>query len=173
MATFHAIPVGAESWGYRADEDYYTSEYLIRQIDAAVAKGGNYLLNVGPDADGVIPPAAENRLRRIGDWIERVGQSLWHVQPISDRTENSTVLLTQSGQSIYVHLTQAPVTSGVPLKPLDTRPERAVLLNDGRDVDVEVTHLPNTHKQRTAQLHLRNLPIDQFSREVMVVRLDT
>lgn len=164
--------VGAESWGYRADEDYYTPEYLIRQIDSTLAKGGNYLLNAGPDADGVIPEQAADRLRRIGDWLTRVGESLWNASPISDQTDNPSILLTRSDHSIYVHLAERPFADGVALKPLNALPRRAVLLNNGQSVSAQVVHLPNTHKDRTPQLHLRQLPISQFGNEVMVVRLD-
>ena len=47
--------VGIESWGYRRNEDYYTDAHLVRSIAVVLARGGNYLLNVGPRADGSIP----------------------------------------------------------------------------------------------------------------------
>jgi alpha-L-fucosidase len=47
--------VGVQSWGYRKDEDYHTLGYLTRKIDTYLSAGGNFLLNVGPKADGTIP----------------------------------------------------------------------------------------------------------------------
>lgn len=163
--------VGSESWGYRVDEDYYTSEYLIRGIDNVLAKGGNYLLNVGPDADGVVPSEARSILGDIGRWMSIARESFQGATPASELTSNRSVLLTRKGNDLYVHLTNRPITSGVCLKPLDATPQSATLMNDGSPVEFRVCHLPNTFKQHVPQLHLRNLPIDRFGDEVMVVKL--
>jgi len=48
--------VGMESWGYKKDEDYYTDRHLISSIDRYLARDSNYLLNVGPTGEGIIPP---------------------------------------------------------------------------------------------------------------------
>ena len=48
--------VGVQSWGYRRDEDYFTPRYLLYSIDRTMTMGGSYLLNVGPTAEGRIPP---------------------------------------------------------------------------------------------------------------------
>ncbi|MEN7973935.1 MAG: alpha-L-fucosidase, partial [Verrucomicrobiota bacterium] len=69
--------VGKESWGYRIDEDYFTTVHLMRGIANMFAKGGNYLLNVGPDADGVVPPQAVERLEKIGNWLGNVKEALY------------------------------------------------------------------------------------------------
>ena len=47
--------MGMQSWGYRIDESYYTDRHLLRNIDKYLAKGGNFLLNVSPGANGIIP----------------------------------------------------------------------------------------------------------------------
>ena len=164
--------VGSHSWGYRADEDYYTCEYLIRQIDTVLAKGGNYLLNVGANADGCIPQPSRDILNNIGRWIQFARESFNGCEPAGNLTENRNVLFTKTGNFIYVHLNIRPVTNGVTLHPLAAIPKRATLLNDGRDVEFRVDHLPNTLKQQTEQLHLRNLPIDEFSDQVMIVKLE-
>ena len=44
-----------ESWGYKKDEDYYTDLHLERSIDRYLSRDANYLLNVGPTAEGLIP----------------------------------------------------------------------------------------------------------------------
>jgi alpha-L-fucosidase len=50
---------GTESWGYRKDEDYYTDRHLMRSIDKYLARGANYLLNVGPTGEGDHPPVQQ------------------------------------------------------------------------------------------------------------------
>ena len=66
--------VGRRSWGYRKDEDYFSPGFLIRSMDRIFAMGGNYLLNVGPDATGTIPPQARQILRQVGEWYRRCGR---------------------------------------------------------------------------------------------------
>ncbi len=67
--------VGPQSWGYRKDEDYYTSQFLMQSIDGMMAKGAHYLLNVGPDAKGSIPDAASEIIQEIGKWYRRVREA--------------------------------------------------------------------------------------------------
>lgn len=67
--------VGTESWGYRRDEDFYSDRHLLRGIDKYLARGANYLLNVGPMADGTIASEAAAILRRIGQWHGAVRES--------------------------------------------------------------------------------------------------
>ena len=58
------------NWGYHATDRYYkSSTMLIRKLVECVSKGGNFLLNVGPDARGNIPEESLDRLRAIGAWM--------------------------------------------------------------------------------------------------------
>lgn len=74
-----------DSWGYKVDdENWKSTETLIRNLVDISAKGGNYLLNVGPDAKGLIPAASVTRLREMGNWLKANGAfvyntSMWDV----------------------------------------------------------------------------------------------
>jgi alpha-L-fucosidase len=164
--------VGAESWGYRKDEDYYDDRHLIRSIDKYLARDANYLLNVGPKPDGTIPEESAAILRRIGAWYRSVRESLEGTVPCSNLTSNRNVLLTRKGNTIYVHLHRDPLTSAVKLKPLTTRPRRATLLNTGRPVDFAVDLAPSDHLEQKAYLRLRNLPVNEMPNTVLVVKLE-
>lgn len=60
-----------DHWGYNAYETNYKSgKTLIRNLIDIVSKGGNYLLNVGPRADGTFPPQCVERLKEIGAWMK-------------------------------------------------------------------------------------------------------
>src|SRR5581483_10488498 len=98
--------VGMESWGYRKDEDYYCLRYLTSSIAKYRARDANYLLNVGPDADGVMPAQPSELLRRLGAWYKPVRESFDNAAPVSALTANRNVLLTRKGNSLYVHLHQ-------------------------------------------------------------------
>ena len=69
--------VGFNSWGYRKDEDYYSVLYFLRAIDATLARGGNYLLNVGPMPDGSYPPETVRVVLETGKWLERYGFAVY------------------------------------------------------------------------------------------------
>ena len=163
--------VGTQSWGFREDEDYYSGRHLIQSIDGILARGGNYLLNVGPKGDGSIPEPAADILRAIGRWYGVVRESLEDTEPASELTDNRDVLLTQRGNTLYVHLNPTPAADAVVLSPIADLPREAVLLNNGVSVETCVELLPSVWESRQPCLRLRALPIDRLSDEAMVVKL--
>ena len=58
-------------------EDYLTVNELIKTLVSLVSKGGNFQLNIGPDADGTIPPIMEERLLGIGEWLDTNGDAIY------------------------------------------------------------------------------------------------
>ncbi|MBX3376533.1 MAG: alpha-L-fucosidase [Phycisphaeraceae bacterium] len=67
-----------DHWGYcRADQNWKSATDLIRKLSDIASKGGNFLLNVGPTAEGEIPAASLARLREIGAWMERHGEAIY------------------------------------------------------------------------------------------------
>ena len=71
-----------ETWGYKADDHKFKStETLLRNLIDIASKGGNYLLNVGPDATGVIPQPEADRLREMGKWLTVNGESIYGTGP--------------------------------------------------------------------------------------------
>jgi len=69
------------SWGYKSWEDSWkSSEVLIRNLITIAARGGNYLLNVGPDPTGLIPEEAVSRLKDMGDWMKVNGEAIYGTQ---------------------------------------------------------------------------------------------
>ena len=67
-----------DTWGFKADDHAWKSTgALIRNLVDIVSKGGNYLLNVGPTADGRIPEQSVERLLGIGTWLETNGQAVY------------------------------------------------------------------------------------------------
>ena len=164
--------VGIESWGYRKDEDYYTDKYLMQSIDRIMAKGGNYLLNVGPTAEGVIPPESTRILKAIGAWYGKVREAVREAAPASHLTDNREVLLTRRGDSLYVHLYTDPKTKRVVLKPMSVKPDKAVLLNTGEELPTRVELVPSEHATGAEYLHVRELPVNDLTGTVPVVRLD-
>lgn len=67
-----------DTWGYKSyDDNWKSTEALVRNLIDIASKGGNYLLNVGPTAEGLIPEPSVERLREIGRWMKTNGESVY------------------------------------------------------------------------------------------------
>ncbi|CAI9403222.1 alpha-L-fucosidase [Aestuariimicrobium sp. T2.26MG-19.2B] len=65
------------NWGFHADDhDWKSSTTVVRQLVECVAKNGNLLLNVGPDAEGTIPAESQRILREVGEWMDVNAESV-------------------------------------------------------------------------------------------------
>jgi alpha-L-fucosidase len=66
------------TWGYKKDDhDWKTPGQLVFNLVDIVSKGGNYLLNVGPTAEGVIPQPSQDSLRGVGKWMKVNGEAIY------------------------------------------------------------------------------------------------
>ncbi|SEE10957.1 alpha-L-fucosidase [Streptomyces sp. TLI_105] len=122
------------NWGYAAADDLWKSpEQVITKLVECVAKGGNLLLNVGPDARGTIQPEAAERLRRIGHWLEANGESVYGAGPAGFGSPEWGYY-TRSGSTVYAHVLRAPIgplpLTGVPKDAI----ERISLVADGQEL---------------------------------------
>ena len=99
-----------DTWGYKSyDHNWKSVETLLRHLVDIVSKGGNYLLNVGPTAEGLIPEPSVERLQAIGQWMKVNGDSiyttttqrLWKRYPFNGRA-------TVKGNTLYLHVFQWP-----------------------------------------------------------------
>ncbi|MCK5801919.1 MAG: alpha-L-fucosidase [Lentisphaeria bacterium] len=163
--------LGTQSWGYREGEDYYTPHYLMQSIDRMMAKGANYLLNIGPQADGTIAPKDQAILKRIGDWYGRVAEAFHETESEPDAICTREALVTRRGDTFYIHL-DSLTADAIVLAPMDRAPQRATLLNDGRELETRVETVPTRFRDERPCLRVRNLPIDEFHSEIMVLKLE-
>ncbi len=70
------------TWGYRVDDtDWKSPGQIAFKLIDIVSKGGNYLLNVGPMADGVIPQPSQDILRTVGRWLQVNGEAVYGAGP--------------------------------------------------------------------------------------------
>lgn len=80
-------------------------EYLVNTVD----RGGNMLLNVGPDPDGIIPPAHVERLKEVGQWLAKNGEGIYGTRPGPFEPVDDYYGSTHKGNTIYIHLLKMPV----------------------------------------------------------------
>ncbi len=67
-----------DTWGYKSyDNNWKSTETLIRNLVDIASKGGNYLLNVGPTSEGLIPEPSIERLKAVGAWMKVNGEAIY------------------------------------------------------------------------------------------------
>lgn len=165
--------VGARSWGYRANEDYRTVGYCTRAIDHFLSLGGNFLLNVGPKADGTVPPEARALLKRTGDWYRRVREAYRDVKTVETNVKaDDPVVMTRRGNTVYVHCPKGLSQTGLDLRAIRILPQKAVVLNDGAPVTSDLDVIPHNYVTCRKTLHLGNIDADRYANETVVIRLD-
>ena len=70
------------TWGFKKDDtDWKSPEDMTFKLVDIVSKGGNYLLNVGPTSEGVIPQASQDNLRAVGRWLKVNGEAVYGAGP--------------------------------------------------------------------------------------------
>jgi len=87
-------------WSYRPDDHYKSTFQLIHLLVDIVGKGGNLLLNVGPQPDGQLPAGARERMRDIGAWMAVNGQAIYGTRPIAPYKEGQ-VVFTRKGNDVF------------------------------------------------------------------------
>lgn len=67
-----------DTWGYKVhDVNWKSTDTLLRTLADVASKGGNFLLNVGPTAEGLIPPESVERLAEMGQWMKINGEAIY------------------------------------------------------------------------------------------------
>lgn len=121
-------------WGYCASDTVYkTSETIVRKLVECTSKGGNMMLNVGPDAKGNIPAQSVEILNEVGAWMKKNGESIYGCG-ISEYPKPEWGRYTQKGNTIYAHVFETPL-GAMPLYGIDKeRIETIQFTGDGSEV---------------------------------------
>ncbi|MDX1636853.1 MAG: alpha-L-fucosidase [Balneolaceae bacterium] len=93
-----------DTWGYKkTDHNWKSSETLVHNLADIAAKGGNYLLNVGPTAEGLIPDESVARLAEMGAWLEANGEAIYSTERLeSGFKQGESIRFTKKkGEPVY------------------------------------------------------------------------
>lgn len=127
------------SWAYHGkDFNWKPSKSMLRYLVYNTSMGGNYLLNVGPKADGTLPVPAVRRLREMGAWLAVNGEAVYGASPSSLKVDDADVFLTEKREgeqtTLYVFVARAMASVTVPSAELSS----CVSVETGQVLDVAV-----------------------------------
>ena len=114
-------------WGYKIiDQNYKSSDELIRLLVRTSGKGANLLLNIGPQPNGELPATALERLKDMGEWLRANGESIYGTTA-GDLEEQPWGVTTRKGNALYLHILE--LDSHTLELPLSCKVKSACILN--------------------------------------------
>jgi alpha-L-fucosidase len=118
-----------DTWGYKSyDDNWKSATQLIRNLIDIVSKGGNYLLNVGPTAEGEIPAPSVERLAAIGRWLAVNGDAVYGTTASPFTTQLPWGRATRTRAALYLHVFDWPANGVLTIPAFDAPVRSASLL---------------------------------------------
>jgi alpha-L-fucosidase len=116
-----------DTWGYKTnDHNWKSTKDLILKLSDIVSKGGNFLLNVGPTSEGVIPQPSIDRLRQVGEWMKVNGDAIYgtSANPFPYLPWGRTTI---KGQKLFLHVVEWP-KDGILKLPMRNKAVKAYMM---------------------------------------------
>jgi len=127
------------SWGYKpSDTNWKSSEKLIHNLIDIVSKGGNFLLNIGPDPQGLFPPESVERLADMGKWTKVNGESIYGAKA-SPFDRPAWGRYTSKRGFIYAHVFDWPESGRIVIDKSVKVTKATLLSNSGAQLEVKTS----------------------------------
>ena len=125
------------TWGYKSyDDDWKSSQDLIRKLVDIASKGGNFLLNVGPTSLGEIPDPSIDRLHAMGDWMDKNSEAIYGTKPSPFR-KLPWGRCTYKDNKLYLHVFDWPTDGHIRIPGLKNNVTAAYALASGQKLKPE------------------------------------
>lgn len=132
-----------DHWGYnKNDKNFKTASQILRMLADIASKGGNYLLNIGPTAEGVFPQESIDRLKEIGTWMKTNGEAIYSTQASPFKTllwGRCTQKKMTGGTRLYLHVFDWPANQKLVVPGLGNKAIRAYLMSDTNQEELPLT----------------------------------
>ena len=123
-------------WGYKVkDQNYKSSKELIRLLVRTAGKGANLLINIGPQPNGEIPELALDRLKAMGEWLRKYGETIYGTTA-GDIMTAEWGTSTRKGDKLYIHIITDSMPQFITL-PLKQKVKKAILFDSQDKVNME------------------------------------
>jgi alpha-L-fucosidase len=127
-----------DTWGYKSyDMNWKSTETIVRNLVDIASKGGNYLLNVGPTAQGEIPAASVERLAGVGKWMQVNGEAIYDTSASPFGEQLAFGRATRKGSRLYLSIFDWPANGTITLPSWGATPTKAWLLATKASVPVK------------------------------------
>lgn len=161
-----------DTWGYKeSDNNWKNADQLIRLLTKINSRGGNYLLNVGPTAEGIIPEASIDILQTVGNWMKRNGEAIYGTVPAPVLPYELTWgEITAKPGCLYLHVFEWPADSVLTIYEIKNKVKRAYILGNDQEEELEVEN-----RYETARDEYRvviSLPAEPTDEIASVVKLE-
>lgn len=136
----------AHSWGYHAgDTQWKSTTTLLKSLINNVSLNGNFMLNIGPRANGDVPFEIEQRLREMGDWLKINGESIYGAEAFDLDKEmhdwgSITCKKTDGVFRLYLHVTKWPLNNTLGMTGVKDAPETIYILSDKQKSPLRFFH---------------------------------
>ncbi|NBS84350.1 MAG: alpha-L-fucosidase [Verrucomicrobia bacterium] len=134
-----------DTWGYKKNDDHWVSvRQILRYLSDISSKGGNFLLNVGPDSKGRIPQPCVERLQAVGRWMKQNGEAIYATKggPFPRRLSWGRVTQkprADGGVTMYAQVWDWPSDGEIAMPGLNQLPTSGKILVSGLPITAHVT----------------------------------
>lgn len=175
-ATEACNSLGEYAWGYRENENFYSLNVLCSAIQQTMARGGSYLINVGPNELGEITPEYESRIKEIGKWYKNLAVALEdsegdngsYIIQGAGPWYNKYVVTSKDGKS-YFNFYNGLVSSHIFFKRCPSFPKSVRLLNTGANLPYDIRDLELGGEEG---LDIYNIPIDELGGRPLTIEIE-
>jgi alpha-L-fucosidase len=150
------------SWGYcKTDDEWKSPRVIVQNLVTCARGGGNYLLNIGPRADGSVPEPSVRTLEAVGDWLSRNGSAVYGTERCRV-TYSELAHFTRKGNRLFIHVHFWDGDT-LSIAGLETKVRSAKLLGTGQTL---------TYKQDQYRLLFTGLPVTPPDYPVTVIEAE-
>jgi alpha-L-fucosidase len=152
------------TWGYKFyDDQWKSAQTLVRNLIDIASKGGNYLLNVGPTAEGLIPLPSVERLAEMGSWMKINGEAIYGTGASPFSAQLTFGRATTKPGKVYLHIFDLPADGNLKLPSLEKSVKSVYFLRDPK------SKLKFTQSSDGITVQIPSVKADPFATVVVLV----
>jgi alpha-L-fucosidase len=169
--TWETCMTMGDQWSFKPNDKYKSTHRLVHLLVDVVGKGGNFLLNVGPQPDGQLPEVALGRMQEMGAWLKVNGEAIYGTRPILPYKEGQVVFTCKNKRVYAIALADtegAPPPAEVHFKGVQPKPGTAIrmlgsrkkLVWESNPSGATIVHIPPALREKAPCKHAYTLSFE-------------